>query len=107
MGIVKMDMSNFTDRARGFVSALQGLTARLDHQFITPAHLLKVLVEDEEAVSSLLLETRTRQGYQVLPASNGREAAEIYRHFSREIDLIVTDVIMPEVGGTQLITTLH
>lgn len=66
-----------------------------------------LLVEDEEAVSSFLVEALTRQGYQVLQASNGREAGEIYRHFSREIDLIVTDVIMPEIGGPQLIATLH
>ena len=50
-----MDLSNFTDRARGFLQATQGLAARLDHQAITPAHLLKVLIEDPEGLAGRLI----------------------------------------------------
>ena len=65
-----------------------------------------LLVEDEEAVSPLLIKTLTRKGYRVLPAGDGQEAREIYLAHPGEIDLIVSDVIMPRMGGPQLISSL-
>lgn len=66
-----------------------------------------LLVEDEEAV----LETGRRLleslGYQVLTARNGREALEIYDSQGSEIALVLTDMVMPEMGGLQLVEGLR
>ena len=51
-----MDVEKFTDRARGFIQAAQGLAAREGNQQFTSLHLLKVLLDDEEGLVSGLVE---------------------------------------------------
>jgi two-component system cell cycle sensor histidine kinase/response regulator CckA len=48
-----------------------------------------------------------RQGYDVLEASNGDEALDICREHPGPIELLITDVIMPEVGGRELVDRFH
>ncbi|MBV8685662.1 MAG: ATP-dependent chaperone ClpB [Alphaproteobacteria bacterium] len=50
-----MNLEKFTDRARGFLQAAQTVALRLDHQRITPAHLLKALLEDEQGMAAGLI----------------------------------------------------
>src|ERR687891_2430544 len=50
-----MNLEKFTDRARGFLQAAQTVALRLNHQRITPAHLLKALLEDEQGMASGLI----------------------------------------------------
>lgn len=50
-----MNLEKFTDRARGFLQAAQTVAIRLNHQRITPAHLLKALLEDEQGMASGLI----------------------------------------------------
>jgi ATP-dependent Clp protease ATP-binding subunit ClpB len=45
-----MNFEDFTERARGFVQAAQDLAQRDSHQRLTPLHLLKVLLDDEEGL---------------------------------------------------------
>ena len=54
-----MNLEKFTDRAKGFLQAAQTVAIRMNHQRITPAHLLKALVEDAEGMASGLV---TRAG---------------------------------------------
>lgn len=68
---------------------------------------LILLVEDEGSVRRLTRRILERQGYEVLEAVNGREALEIARAQSTPIDLVLTDVIMPEMGGPELATQLR
>ncbi|HWY48950.1 MAG TPA: response regulator [Bryobacteraceae bacterium] len=71
-------------------------------------HLETILVvEDEAGIRALVRKILRRQGYQVLEASNGDEALVICREHSGPIDLLITDVIMPEVGGRELVTRFH
>ena len=51
-----MNLEKFTDRAKGFLQAAQTLAIRLNHQRITPEHVLKVLLEDSEGMASGLIQ---------------------------------------------------
>jgi len=61
-----------------------------------------LLVEDEDAVRSLTRRVLTRGGYHVIDAREGREAMFIAGEMPDHIDLLVTDVVMPEMGGVEL-----
>ena len=50
-----MNIESFTDRAKGFLQAAQVLAIRLNHQRITPEHVLKALLEDEEGMAANLI----------------------------------------------------
>src|SRR6185437_9813832 len=50
-----MDIEKFTERSRGFIQSAQGLALRSGHQQFTPAHLLKVLLDDEEGLAARLI----------------------------------------------------
>ena len=50
-----MNIEKFTDRARGFLQSAQTVATRMDHQRITPAHLLKALLEDEQGMAAGLI----------------------------------------------------
>lgn len=66
-----------------------------------------LLVEDEPVVRTLARRILTQRGYTVLEAGNGREALEIARAKLDEIDVVVTDAVMPEMGGPELMRHLH
>jgi CheY-like chemotaxis protein len=61
-----------------------------------------LLVEDDAAVRGVLVHGLEQEGYRVLSAGNGREALELFSDRGAEIELIVTDLIMPEMGGIPL-----
>jgi PAS domain S-box-containing protein len=61
-----------------------------------------LLVEDEDMVRNLARSILFKAGYTVLEARNGREALEAIEAFPGAIDLLLTDVIMPEMGGVEL-----
>jgi ATP-dependent Clp protease ATP-binding subunit ClpB len=50
-----MNLEKFTDRARGFLQAAQTVALRMNHQRITPTHILKALLEDEQGMASGLI----------------------------------------------------
>lgn len=61
-----------------------------------------LLVEDETAVRNPEREFLMRNGYTILEARNGAEALHIARDYAGVIHLLVTDVVMPALGGPQL-----
>lgn len=62
-----------------------------------------MIVDDEVVILDLLERTLERLGYTVLVAHHGKEALQIALQHDGEIDLLVTDVIMPEMGGHELV----
>jgi CheY-like chemotaxis protein len=61
-----------------------------------------LLVDDEEALLRLTVERLTECGYAVLPARDGIHALEIARSFNGPIHLLLTDIMMPRMGGLAL-----
>jgi CheY-like chemotaxis protein len=61
-----------------------------------------LLVEDEEMVRELGSRVLNSHGYLVLEAEDGHEALDVCRHHEGPIDLVVTDVVMPGMNGSEL-----
>jgi CheY-like chemotaxis protein len=65
-----------------------------------------LLVEDETSVRSLAAHVLREQGYNVLEAANGNEALQRMREYREKVQLLVTDVVMPQMGGEKLFERL-
>jgi CheY-like chemotaxis protein len=61
-----------------------------------------LLVEDERALRELTCECLEAEGYEVLGAQDGQQALEICQRHQGEIDLLVSDVVMPGISGPEL-----
>ena len=61
-----------------------------------------LVAEDEDAVRALTCRILRKRGYHVLEARDGREAIEVASKHAGDIRLLVTDVIMPRLGGREL-----
>jgi two-component system cell cycle sensor histidine kinase/response regulator CckA len=61
-----------------------------------------LLVEDEESVRQLVRETLESKGYRVLEADNGEAALQIASAHPGQIDMLITDVVMPGMSGREL-----
>jgi two-component system cell cycle sensor histidine kinase/response regulator CckA len=68
----------------------------------TPGQRTILLVEDEDSVRSVASALLRQQGYHVLEASTPQAAMVIFELHAREIDLLLTDVVMPEMSGPAL-----
>ncbi|MEP7052086.1 MAG: ATP-binding protein [Pseudomonadota bacterium] len=66
-----------------------------------------LLVEDEESVRNFIAGVLKRHGYVVLEARNGVHALDVFKRAKCKIDLMVTDVVMPEMGGPALTAHLR
>jgi|SRR5579859_5842525 len=61
-----------------------------------------LLVEDEESVRELVRVTLASRGYQVLEAENGESGLRLAETCKQHIDILITDVVMPGIGGREL-----
>ena len=66
-----------------------------------------LLVEDEDAVRSFAVRALAQRGYRVLEATTGTEALELFRSHHGDVDLVVSDVVMPEMDGPTLCDELR
>jgi PAS domain S-box-containing protein len=62
-----------------------------------------LLVDDESNVRAVARRLLERDGYRVVEASNGRDAADVLGDVSVELDVLLTDLVMPGLSGRQLI----
>ncbi|HWB77590.1 MAG TPA: ATP-binding protein [Nannocystaceae bacterium] len=87
--------------------------ARDERQPSSPAvhrvggHETLLVVEDDSQVRSVVADALRRHGYRVLCAQHGHEALHIAQAHGGAIDLLVSDVVMPRMGGPELAETLR
>ncbi len=68
---------------------------------------LILVVEDEEAIRDLLHFILTQHGYRVLRAANGVEALQILEQDDQTVDAVISDVVMPQMGGVKLLEKMR
>jgi PAS domain S-box-containing protein len=61
-----------------------------------------LVVEDEEAVRKMAVRSLERYGYKVLSTGSSKTALEICKNPEQKIDIVLTDVVMPEINGVEL-----
>ena len=64
-----------------------------------------LVVDDEADICTSLQDRLTIEGYKVLTASDGRKGLQVYH--DHLIDLVITDVLMPELDGLEVVPTLR
>jgi len=64
---------------------------------------LILIVEDERTVLDLSAITLRSHGYEVLTATGPRDALNLFERFAGQIDLLLTDVMMPEMSGPEMV----
>jgi CheY-like chemotaxis protein len=114
-GIVKQNRGSiwvYSERGRGttfkiYLPRADGAVESREAPEPLPAGVLHgsetvLLVEDESVVRALAAEALRRHGFQVLTASTGTEALDLAGQTLRPFDVLVTDVVMPQMGGQQL-----
>ena len=66
-----------------------------------------LVVDDEALVRNVVDRMLTGLGYKVVTADDGRQAAELYQRFHRDIDLVIVDMVMPEMDGRECFHALR
>lgn len=78
-------------------------TAALAREPLSESHETVLLVEDEELVRNTIARILRRQGYQVLTAEHGGEGIRVAAEHAGPIEVIITDVMMPEISGLEFV----
>ena len=81
-------------------------TSQVQTREAAPDSAKILFVDDKDGIRSLFAKCLRRRGYEVSTASNGVEALR-FLETSPEIDLLITDIVMPEMGGIELSTAAH
>jgi PAS domain S-box-containing protein len=66
-----------------------------------------LLVEDQEEVRKFVVQSLEPLGYAVLPASSPADCLKLLEHYDKPIDLVVTDMVMPGMSGSQLVAKIE
>jgi CheY-like chemotaxis protein len=119
-GIVKQNNGNiyvYSEKGRGttikiFWTIAEGDASILSQPETNSAPMLTgsetiLLAEDDEQVRAFAADSLRVLGYTLLVAENGSQALQLLAENQQPIDLLVTDVIMPQMDGPTLTKTLH
>ena len=66
-----------------------------------------LVAEDEDSIRKLMEMILVSAGYRVLTAANGVEEVALYRSYTTQIDLVITDLNMPVLDGYQAVLLIH
>jgi two-component system cell cycle sensor histidine kinase/response regulator CckA len=109
------------DQARGWIDVVSEVGAGTTFTVTLPAageaaaenvvddvpRTTLLLVEDEPALRTLVVTMLEEEGYAVLQAGNGMDAIAVAERHHGEIDLLLTDVVMPRLSGPELAQQLQ
>ncbi|MFK7871429.1 MAG: ATP-dependent chaperone ClpB [Roseobacter sp.] len=104
-----MDLSKFTERSRGFVQAAQTIATRESHQRLTPEHLLKALLDDDQGFASNLISAAGGQTDIVLQATDvavgklpqvSGDAAQVYVDQSLQKVLVEAETLAKKASDS-------
>lgn len=62
-----------------------------------------LLADDEEMVLDIGVQMLKRLGFDVIPVESGRKAIEVFREKKDSIDIIILDIVMPDLGGAEVV----
>jgi CheY-like chemotaxis protein/two-component sensor histidine kinase len=85
----------------------EGVADKVDEARVDRGSGVVLITEDEDAIRALSRRILEREGYTVLEARDGREAIRVAAGYPSQIDLLITDMVMPNVGGTELFAHLR
>jgi PAS domain S-box-containing protein len=88
-------------------AAAAAIPARHDRRSLPGGRETILLVEDEAAVRSSARRLLERYGYTVMEARHGADALRMVEEGGPEVDLVLTDLVMPEMGGRELVERLR
>ncbi|WP_187430669.1 Chaperone protein ClpB [Roseobacter fucihabitans] len=104
-----MDLSKFTERSRGFIQAAQTIATRESHQRLSPEHLLKALMDDDQGLASNLISAAGGELAQVvqslalalskIPKVSG-DAAQIYLDNPTQKVLVEAEALAKKAGDS-------
>jgi len=100
LGVSQADVQNRTQMAhRWSIAQTEGTGVHL-----TPSGGREtiLLVEDEDSVRLVITTVLRRQGYHVLEAATPREATELFEQHAGQVDLLLADIVMPDMNGPAL-----
>ncbi|HJS32833.1 MAG TPA: ATP-binding protein [Alphaproteobacteria bacterium] len=97
----------YLPRHRGEVRQLSGAIGEEQKRADLTGVGTVLLVEDEDAVRLFSARALRNKGYKVVEAKTGESALELLGNFDGQIDLMITDVVMPQMDGTTLIKTVR
>jgi two-component system, cell cycle sensor histidine kinase and response regulator CckA len=66
-----------------------------------------LVVDDEPLMCSMLTQVLQQEGFSVLTAACGTQALALFRSHRHEIDLLISDIVMPEMDGPSLAAKLR
>jgi two-component system cell cycle sensor histidine kinase/response regulator CckA len=106
-----IDVQSMPGEGSSFHIYLPASLRKVEEKAVTAQEPLRgketiLLVDDEETLTSVGKEILELLGYRVLVAGNGQEAVELYGGHSSEIALVILDMIMPTLGGEEVLELL-
>jgi CheY-like chemotaxis protein len=75
---------------------------QLDEQIISAGSETLLVIDDEAMIIDISVQMLEEMGYKVLPAHNGKEAIEIFKHNNDKVAMVILDLIMPGMGGGEV-----
>jgi CheY-like chemotaxis protein len=66
-----------------------------------------LVIEDDDSVREFTVRTLKTYGYNVLSATDGQTALELFKSPAPQIDMVITDIVMPNMTGTQFVKVIH